>query len=158
MSCLEISGGVLADFPFTGTFSDEFPNFAPTELNFLEFPFSNHRAQRAGDKSVPLSPFFYFHCTASKTLRPQYGIHFASFTWVWWKIPWPARGWNEILKSLPTQIFYDFGKLFPLSFSFSNFPWFSCQSWTALRVKVSWSLTTKVWLKWEKEKEKWGYF
>lgn len=58
MSCLEISGGVLADFPFTGTFSDEFPNFTPTELNFLEFPFSNHRAQRAGDKSVPLSPFF----------------------------------------------------------------------------------------------------
>lgn len=58
MSCLEISGAILADFPFVGTFSDEFPSFAPVVLNFLKLPFSNPRAQRAGDRSVLLSPCF----------------------------------------------------------------------------------------------------
>lgn len=39
MSCLEIPGEILTDLPFIGTFSDEFPNFAPIVLNFLELNF-----------------------------------------------------------------------------------------------------------------------
>lgn len=53
----------------------------------------------------------------------------------------------DLLKSLPTQIFCDFGKIFPLSLSFSHFPWFPCQVRTALRVKILWRFMTKVWLK-----------
>lgn len=63
---------------------------------------------------------------------------------VWWRCPdWQGVGMSS-LKSLPTQIFYDFGKIFPLSPSFSHFPWFPCQVWTALRVKTFWRLTTKL--------------
>lgn len=42
---LEIPGEILADLPFIGTISDEFPNFASIVLNFLKlnFQITGHR-------------------------------------------------------------------------------------------------------------------
>lgn len=130
MSWFEISGEILADFSFLGTFSVEFPNFAPIVLNFLQFPFSNPRARRVGDKSVPLSASFI-----SIELLPKLGDLSVGFTFPALpglvKMPWLAGGWNELFKVPPNPNFLWFWQNIPsftlfLPFSMISLPGLNC--------------------------------
>lgn len=102
MSCLEISGEIPADFPFICTFSDEFLNFALTVFNFRKLSFSDHRAQRPGDKPVPLSPYFISIALLPKIGDLNMGFTFPALPHSGGRFPdWQRVGMRS-LKSLPT--------------------------------------------------------